>query len=328
MRKYSVIIPVYNRPEEIKELLESLTLQTYKNFEVLIIEDGSKQKCEDIVSSFKNKLDVQYFYKENSGQGFSRNFGFEKARGDYFVIFDSDCLIPPHYFQAVEARLNSDYLDAYGGPDTSHPSFTTVQKAISYSMTSFYATGGIRGNKNRVGVFHPRSFNMGISRAVYEKVGGFIITRMGEDIEYSIRVIANGFKSGLISDAYVCHKRRTDFVQFFKQLHFFGRARINVYRFFPGELKLVHYFPACFTLFFVFCFLSLLFNNIITDLCWTFLSVYVLLIFIDSLIKNRNLAVALFSVIAVFTQLTGYGVGFMKEGLKEFFTRRPVTNNH
>jgi glycosyltransferase involved in cell wall biosynthesis len=328
MRKYSVIIPVYNRPEEIKELLESLTHQTYKNFEVLVVEDGSKLKCEDIVNSFKVKLDVQYFFKENSGQGFSRNFGFEKAKGDYFVIFDSDCLIPAHYFQAVEARLNKDYLDAYGGPDASHPSFTTVQKAISYSMTSFYATGGIRGNKKRLGIFHPRSFNMGISRVVYEKVGGFIITRMGEDIEYSIRVIANRFKSGLISDAFVCHKRRTDFIQFFKQLHFFGRARINIYRFFPKELKLVHFFPACFTLFFVFCFLSLLFNNVITDLCWTFLSVYTLLIFIDSLVRNKDLAVALFSVTAVFTQLTGYGVGFMKEGLKELMSPKQQTSNN
>jgi glycosyltransferase involved in cell wall biosynthesis len=324
MRKYSVIIPVYNRPEEIKELLESLTLQTYKAFEVLIIEDGSTLKCENIVSFYKERLDVQYFYKENSGQGFSRNFGFEKATGDYFVIFDSDCLIPPHYFQAVEARLNSDYLDAYGGPDAAHPSFTKIQKAISYSMTSFFATGGIRGNKKRMGVFHPRSFNMGISRAVYEKIGGFIITRMGEDIEYSIRVMANGFKSGLISDAYVCHKRRTDFVQFFKQLHFFGTARINIYRFFPKELKLVHYFPACFTLFLVFSFLSLLLNNAITDLCWTLLSVYTLLIFIDSLIKNKDLAVALFSVTAVFTQLTGYGVGFIKEGIKELLSSKPA----
>jgi cellulose synthase/poly-beta-1,6-N-acetylglucosamine synthase-like glycosyltransferase len=191
-------------------------------------------------------------------------------------------------------------------------------------MTSFFATGGIRGNKKRMGVFHPRSFNMGISRAVYEKIGGFIITRMGEDIEYSIRVMANGFKSGLISDAYVCHKRRTDFVQFFKQLHFFGTARINIYRFFPKELKLVHYFPACFTLFLVFSFLSLLLNNAITDLCWTLLSVYTLLIFIDSLIKNKDLAVALFSVTAVFTQLTGYGVGFIKEGIKELLSSKPA----
>jgi cellulose synthase/poly-beta-1,6-N-acetylglucosamine synthase-like glycosyltransferase len=159
-------------------------------------------------------------------------------------------------------------------------------------------------------------------------VGGFIITRMGEDIEYSIRVIANRFKSGLISDAFVCHKRRTDFIQFFKQLHFFGRARINIYRFFPKELKLVHFFPACFTLFFVFCFLSLLFNNVITDLCWTFLSVYTLLIFIDSLVRNKDLAVALFSVTAVFTQLTGYGVGFMKEGLKELMSPKQQTSNN
>jgi glycosyltransferase involved in cell wall biosynthesis len=317
MRKYSVIIPVYNRPDEIKELLESLLRQTYKNFEVLVIEDGSQNKCESIVHSFKDKLDIQYFYKENSGQGFSRNFGFEKAKGDYFVIFDSDCLIPQLYFQVVEDRLNTDYLDAYGGPDAAHPSFTPVQKAISYAMTSVFSTGGIRGNKNRVGVFHPRSFNMGISRQVYEKVGGFTITRMGEDIIYSIMVLAKGFKSGLISEAFVFHKRRTDFTQFFKQLHFFGRARINIYRFFPAELKLVHFFPACFTVFLVFSFLINLFSGGILSISSGLLTVYVLLIFIDSLIKNRDLMVALLSVVAVFTQLLGYGVGFITEGTRE-----------
>jgi glycosyltransferase involved in cell wall biosynthesis len=321
MRKYSVIIPVYNRPDEIKELLETLLTQTYKNFEVLIVEDGSQNKCETIVNSFKGKLDIRYFYKENSGQGFSRNFGFEKANGDYFVVFDSDCLIPSHYFQAVEDHLNKNYLDAYGGPDASHPSFTPVQKAISYSMTSLFSTGGIRGHKKRVGVFHPRSFNMGISRQVYEKVGGFIITRMAEDLEYSIRVIANGFQSGLISEALVYHKRRTDFVQFFKQLHFFGRARINLYRFFPSELKLVHFFPACFTLFIFFSMLGI-FSCLICKISGTLLSIYVLLIFIDSLVKNKDLLVAILSVVAVFTQLLGYGVGFITEGFRELTAKK------
>jgi glycosyltransferase involved in cell wall biosynthesis len=317
MRKYSVIIPVYNRPDEIKELLESLLKQTYKNFEVLIIEDGSQNKCETIVNSFKDKLEVQYFYKENSGQGFSRNFGFEKAKGDYFIIFDSDCLIPEHYFQKVEGHLNKRYLDAYGGPDAAHPSFSPVQKAISYSMTSVFSTGGIRGNKKRLGVFHPRSFNMGISRQVYEKVGGFTITRMGEDIIYSIKVIASGFKSGLISEAFVYHKRRTDFVQFFKQLHFFGRARINIYRFFPRELKLVHFFPAMFTLFFIFTILSGLAGARVGEVFVKLIYLYCLLILFDSLIKNKSIKIAIYSLMAVFTQLLGYGIGFITEGLRE-----------
>ncbi len=191
---FSVIIPVYNRPDEVRELLQSLTEQTYRNFEVVIIEDGSSDSCESVVDNFHNELDITYHYKENSGQGFSRNVGFEIANGDYFIIFDSDCLIPPHYFKTVNKRLKTDWLDAYGGPDRAHKSFTPLQKAISYSMTSPFTTGGIRGNEQHSGTFHPRSFNMGISREVFEETGGFKITRMGEDIEFSIRIIRNGFK--------------------------------------------------------------------------------------------------------------------------------------
>jgi glycosyltransferase involved in cell wall biosynthesis len=317
MRRYSVIIPVYNRPDEIKELLETLLKQTYKNFEVLIIEDGSQNKCEAIVNSFTGKLDIRYFYKENSGQGFSRNFGFEKAKGDYFVVFDSDCLIPENYFQTVEDHLNKNYLDAYGGPDMAHATFTPVQKAISYSMTSIFTTGGIRGGKKHVGVFHPRSFNMGISREVFNKTGGYIITRMAEDLEFSIRIMNAGFKVGLIDDAYVYHKRRTSFKQFFKQLHFFGRGRINLYRFFPNELKAIHFFPA---LFFICCMLTLLtglFSPVLFSLGFSFLFLYSFLIFLDSSVKNASLKIGLFSVCAAFIQLCGYGIGFITEGFRE-----------
>ncbi|HEY8402870.1 MAG TPA: glycosyltransferase [Cytophagaceae bacterium] len=323
MRKYSIIIPVYNRPEEIKELLESLTRQTYKNFEVLVIEDGSTLKCDSVVEPFKGRLEVTYYYKPNTGQGFSRNYGFNLAKGDYFIVFDSDCIIPEDYLQKVEDYLNTNYLDAYGGPDRSHFSFTSVQKAISYSMTSLFTTGGIRGSKKRVGVFHPRSFNMGISREVFEKTKGYIITRMGEDIEFSIRIMQHGFKVGLIPDAYVYHKRRTDFKQFFKQLHFFGRARINIFRFFPKELKLIHFFPAVFTLFCFFTILSIVFSQTVFLLCLSLLVLYSLLIFVDSSIKKFNIKVGFLSVIAVFTQLTGYGIGFIKELYAELSGNRP-----
>src|SRR4051812_5329030 len=244
---FSIIIPLYNRPQEISELLGTLTLQTYKQFEVLVIEDGSTNRAEEIANSYADRLDLRYFEKPNEGQGFSRNFGFERAKGDYFIIFDSDCLIPADYLQIVNDYLKTNWLDAYGGPDDAHPSFTPVQKAISCSMTSPFTTGGIRGNKKGIGQFHPRSFNMGVSRKVWETVGGFIITRSGEDIEYSIRIHSAGFKIGLIPEAKVYHKRRTNFMQFYKQLHFFGRARINVYKFFPQELKWIHFFPAAFT---------------------------------------------------------------------------------
>jgi len=221
---FSIIIPLYNRPQEIKELLSTLCKQTYMQFEVLVIEDGSVNDAKDIVASFENKLDIKYFFKENSGQGFSRNFGFERAKGDYFIIFDSDILVPSDYLEIVRDYLFEHQLDAFGGPDAAHDSFTPVQKAISYAMTSPFTTGGIRGNKKHIGQFHPRSFNMGLSREVYEKVGGFILTRLGEDIEYSIRIHESGFKIGLIPAAKVYHKRRTSFTQFYKQLHFFWQG--------------------------------------------------------------------------------------------------------
>ncbi|MEO6978039.1 MAG: glycosyltransferase [Mucilaginibacter sp.] len=313
---FSIIIPLYNRPQEIKELLETLVLQTYKQFEVLVIEDGSKDDAADIVKSFAGKLDVKYFVKQNEGQGFTRNYGFERAKGDYFVIFDSDCLIPEDYLEIVNNSLNENWLDAYGGPDAAHPSFTPVQKAISYSMTSPFTTGGIRGNKKGIGQFHPRSFNMGISRGVWEKAGGFIITRSGEDIEYSIRIHSMGFKIGLIPEAKVYHKRRTNFLQFYKQIHFFGRARINVYKFFPAELKAVHFFPAIFTLSLIFTAIANVFGWPIALLCNFILALIILLIFFHSLVKNKSVKIALLSLIASFIQLTAYGLGFMQDFIK------------
>ena len=319
---FSIIIPLYNRPQEIKELLETLTEQTYRQFEVLVIEDGSVNDAEDIVQTFTGKLDVKYFKKPNEGQGFTRNFGFERAKGDYFIIFDSDCLIPPDYLQIVYDYLKANWLDCYGGPDAAHGSFTPVQKAISYSMTSPFTTGGIRGNKKGIGQFHPRSFNMGVSRKVWETVGGFIITRSAEDLEYSIRIHANGFKIGLIPDAKVYHKRRTNFLQFYKQIHFFGRARINLYTFFPNELKLVHFFPSVFTLGLIFIVLM----NIIYWRIGVFfdglLSVFILLIFFHAWWKNKSVKVAFLSIIAAFTQLTAYGLGFMQDFWKRVVLKR------
>jgi glycosyltransferase involved in cell wall biosynthesis len=322
-RKYSVIIPVYNRPDEVEELLECLVNQIYTNFEVVIIEDGSVIKCDKVVDSFKEKLTINYYFQENTGQGFARNTGFKYANGEYFIILDSDALIEPDYLQIVENQLNNYFLDLFGGPDKDHPNFSPIQKAISYSMTSLFTTGGIRGSKKNLGgTFHPRSFNMGLSREVYKKTKGFIITRMGEDIEFSIRAISIGFKSGLIPDAFIYHKRRTSFSQFFKQLKFFGKARINISRFFPKELKLVHTFPMVFTLG---C-LSIPFWYLIYKpfffLGTILLSVYILLNFIDSSLKNKSIKVGLLSILAVFVQLFGYGIGFMTEGWKKLFEEK------
>lgn len=290
-------------------------------FEVLVIEDGSVKDAKDIVASFENKLDVRYFYKENSGQGFSRNFGFERAKGDYFIIFDSDILVPSDYLETVKDYLYEHQLDAFGGPDAAHESFTPVQKAISYAMTSPFTTGGIRGNKKHIGQFHPRSFNMGISREVYEKVGGFILTRLGEDIEYSIRIHENGFKIGLIPAAKVYHKRRTSFKQFYKQLHFFGRARINIYKHFPSELKLVHFFPAVFTLGLGFVILCNIFYMPLAYVGNFLVLLYFLLIFFHAWQLNKSIKIAFLSVIASFIQLTAYGLGFMQDFVKRVIFR-------
>ncbi len=313
---YSIIIPVYNRPAEVDELLATLTAQTLTNFEVIIVEDGSTETCKGVVEKYTSQLTIHYFFKENEGQGFARNYGFKKAKGDYFIVFDSDCLIPANYLEIVDKSIEKEGWDAFGGPDKEHESFTITQKAISYSMTSPFTTGGIRGNKKHTGTFHPRSFNMGISKEVFAKTKGFKITRMGEDIEFSIRIIENGFKVGLIPEAYVYHKRRTNLVQFYKQLHFFGRARINISRFYPQELKLVHTFPA---LFLLGCLAILAFYFICPPLFKVavgLLAAFYTLIFVHSTVLQKNLWVGFVSMFTSTIQLWAYGVGFISEGAK------------
>jgi glycosyltransferase involved in cell wall biosynthesis len=316
MPKYSVIIPVYNRPNEVDELLTSLQGQTFKDFEVLIVEDGSSNKCESVVEKYKESLNVNYYFKENSGQGFSRNFGFERSSGEWLIVFDSDCLIPIDYFEQVEKhlRINSS-LDAFGGPDRSHESFTPVQKSISYAMTSFITTGGIRGNKKHLGSFHPRSFNMGIRKKVFEKTNGYLLPRKGEDIEFSIRIINNGFNTALIEEAFVYHKRRTNFKQFFKQLHFFGTARINVYRFFKSELKLVHFFPSVFLMGLLFSLGIVPIYPKIGVMGLSIYAIYFVLILVDSSFRTKSLKVGILSVFASLIQLTAYGLGLIQEGI-------------
>ena len=317
---FSVIIPLYNRPQEIAELLESLTLQTYKDFEVIIVEDGSTVTGEDVVKSYVDRLTVQYFKKGNEGQGIARNYGFARAKGDYFIILDSDVILPKDYFQHVLAGIKAEGWDAFGGPDAAHSSFTTVQKAISYAMTSPFTTGGIRGNKKHVGQFYPRSFNMGLSRTVYEHTGGFRLSRRSEDIEFSIRMINEGFKVGLIPEAYVYHKRRTSLPQFYRQTNSFGKGRIAIYRLYPTELKWVHALPSMFvTGLFVLLFLNAIsyFSGaclgfqILTSVGNYLLLLYTLLLFLHALSKTGRLNVAFYAVLAAYTQLIAYGTGFI-----------------
>jgi glycosyltransferase involved in cell wall biosynthesis len=314
--KYSVVIPVYNRPDEVRDLLESLDAQTRKDFEVVIIEDGSSVTCEHVVREYADRIAIRYFFRSNSGPGPARNFGFTQALGDYFVIFDSDCILPPGYFEAVEQGLAHDGLDAWGGPDKGHKQFTVAQRAMAYTMSSVLTTGGIRGGKKRLGWFQPRSFNMGISREVWEATEGFRFDRFAEDIEFSIRMKKAGFRTGLIPDAFVFHKRRATFSQFFRQVMNFGKGRALVGKAHPGEVKLTHWFPAIFTLgTLAFPFLLLADPTLFMLALGCFLF-YLLAIFIHSLAVNRHAGVAALSVVAALLQLWGYGFGFVIEKMK------------
>lgn len=324
--KYSIIVPVFNRPDEVDELLQSLVGQTLKDFEVVIVEDGSEKPCKDVCDKYAGKIDLKYFMKKNSGPGQSRNYGAERANGEYLIVLDSDVVLPEDYLKAVDDELNRELSDAFGGPDCAHDSFTETQKAISYSMTSFFTTGGIRGGKKKLDKFYPRSFNMGIRRDVYMRLGGFSKMRFGEDIDFSIRIFKAGCKCRLFPEAWVWHKRRTDMRKFFRQVYNSGIARVNLYKKYPESLKLVHLLPMVFTvgvilLFLVACFgrIMMVYGNPADFYSWYYLVVgalspilfFSLLIFIDSSIRNKSLPIGFISIGAAFVQLTGYGFGFI-----------------
>ena len=329
--KYSIIVPVFNRPDEVDELLESLCSQTLKDFEVVIVEDGSQKPCKDVCDKYAGILDLHYYNKENSGPGQSRNYGVERAQGEYVIILDSDVVLPNGYLAAVNSQLsivNSQFSIAFGGPDASHPSFTPVQKAISYSMTSFFTTGGIRGGKAKLDKFYPRSFNMGIRRDVYQKLGGFSKMRFGEDIDFSYRIVEAGYQPRLFPDAWVWHKRRTDFRKFFRQVYNSGIARINLEKRHPGTLKLVHLLPTIFTLGVIGLILISAVGRVLMHyddvhrwfwLCaapWLPILFYSLIICIDSSIQNKSIKVGFLSIPAAFVQLMGYGFGFIESWWK------------
>lgn len=331
--KYSVIVPVYNRPDEIDELLESMRRQTFTDFEVLIVEDGSSCPCDKVCEKYSNQLDIKYFMKPNGGPGDSRNYGAERALGEYLIILDSDVVVPHDYFYEVEQELKAAPADAFGGPDRAHPSFSDTQKAISYAMTAFFTTGGIRGGKKKLDKFYPRSFNMGVRRDVYLKLGGFSKMRFGEDIDFSIRIFKGGYSCRLFPKAWVWHKRRTDFRKFFRQVFNSGIARINLYKKHPESLKLVHLLPTVFTLgVTLLCFLMIFglilwsgsSNHFSTHsvgkyLFWGGLSplvIYCLAILIDSSYRNESLRIGFLSIRAAFIQLFGYGLGFISAWYK------------
>ena len=314
--KYSFIIPVFNRPDEVDELLESLTHQTLRDFEVVVVEDGSDVPCRDVVERYADRLQVHYYAKHNSGPGQTRNYGVERAEGDYVLILDSDVVLPEGYLQAVDHELAATPCDAFGGPDRAHASFSKMQKAINYAMTSFFTTGGIRGGKKKMDKFYPRSFNMGVRRAVYHELGGFSAMRFGEDIDFSTRLIRSGHVSRLFQSAWVWHKRRTDLRKFFKQVHNSGIARIHLTKRHPGTLKAVHMLPAVFTLG---CALLVVLAVAAALLgCphwWALLLPFVLfalIIGVDATRSERSVGVGWRAVAAAYVQLTGYGSGFLR----------------
>lgn len=332
--RYSVIVPVYNRPDEVDELLQSLIKQTYTDFEVVVVEDGSAVPCKDVVDKYAASMDIRYYSKPNSGPGQSRNYGAERSHGEYLIILDSDCILPPGYFMAIEEELRNEPADAFGGPDRAHESFSDTQKAINYSMTSFFTTGGIRGGKKKMDKFYPRSFNMGIRADVYKALGGFSDMRFGEDIDFSIRIFKGGYSCRLFPEAWVWHKRRTDMRKFFKQVHNSGIARINLYKKYPESLKIVHLLPAVFTIGVVILILLILSgvyffslasytpDPVSHDLLHSWgkwltaigvlpLLLFSLLILVDSAVRNKSLKIATLSILSSFIQLTGYGSGFL-----------------
>jgi len=306
---FSIIVPVFNRPDEVRELLESLSRQTEKNFELVIVEDGSTEPCKTVVDEFSNRIETQYFFKKNEKPAIARNFGAKHAKGEYFLFFDSDCIIPEKYFEIINRELSDNYVDAYGGPDAAHPQFNTTQKAISYSMTSFFTTGGIRGGGEKIDKFYPRSFNMGISRTAFEKIGGFPVTGMhpGEDMVFSVEIVKQGFRTRLIREAYVYHKRRNTLKTFYKQVFRFGKTRVVISKFYPETFKIFFWFPTLFAL----GTLALIASSPICLWSLSPILFYALAVFTDSLFRNKSFTVGAISVITSFYQLFGYGFGFL-----------------
>lgn len=309
-------MPVYNRPDELRDLLDSLSAQSRKDLEVIVVEDGSTVSSEEVVRQYEEKLPVTYYYKSNGGPGPARNFGFAHARGEYFVVFDSDCILPPSYFESVDRALKTEGWDAWGGPDRAHEMFTPAQRAMAYTMSSVLTTGGIRGGRKRIGWFQPRSFNMGISRKVFEVTQGFKFDRFAEDIELSIRMKKAGFRIGLISEAFVYHKRRATFIQFFQQVFNFGKGRALIGKVHPEEVRVAHWFPAFFTIGTLSLPLLYVTGSLLYPIALAILGSYLLAIFVHSAATNRHPGVAVLSPVAALLQLWGYGLGFLVEKMK------------
>jgi glycosyltransferase involved in cell wall biosynthesis len=317
---FSIIVPVYNRPNEVEELLDSLSKQDYKeSFEIVIVEDGSTERSDTIVEKYKKQLKLSYYYKTNSGPGDSRNYGMKKAKGNYFLIFDSDCVIPSQYLSEVAKGLNKYYTACFGGPDNAMASFSPLQKAINYSMTSFLTTGGIRGKSEKLHKFQPRSFNMGISKKAFETTNGFAQIHPGEDPDLTIRLWNANFKTQLLSKAFVYHKRRISWSKFKTQVNKFGQVRPILDKWHPETAKLTYWFPSLFIFGLLLALVLILFKWYIGLLLY---SLYYLILFVDSSIKNKSIYIGFLSLLALTIQFYGYGIGFIKSKIKLAFSNK------
>jgi len=320
--RFSIIIPVYNRPEELGELLQSIYVQDKeRKTEIIVVEDGSEKRSSSVVSTYDNLLNIKYCFKKNSGPGDSRNYGMERASGDYFILLDSDCILPDNYMSIVNNTLEKEYVDAFGGPDAAHSSFTNWQKAINYSMTSFLTTGGLRSEESAKKKFQLRSFNMGISKKAFVLTGGFSKQRIGEDIDLNFKLLEKGCKTRLIKEAFVYHKRRTSLQDFFKQTRNFGAARPILNKMHPGSAKLSYWLPSFFVLGLLSSLVIWYFGSLLGFLIY---GLYFLAISIDSFVKNKSIAIALSSVLAAFIQFSGYGSGFLRSVYKLYFQRKGI----
>ncbi|MCL2040232.1 MAG: glycosyltransferase [Bacteroidetes bacterium] len=325
--KYSFVVPVYNRPDEVEELLNSIANFEKTDeeipFEVVIVEDGSTIPCKEIVDKYAENIDIKYYVKENGGCAMARNYGYDKANGEMVIQTDSDCILPPHYLKEMHKKVKEENLDAFGGPDAAHNSFNKLQKATNYAMTSFFTTGGIRTKKQSLSGkrYSPRGCNFGVKKEINDKLGGFSKLRNGEDTEFGIRLYNNNYKVGFIENAFVYHKRRTSLKKFFKQVYWFGRARITLNKLYPDTSKLVFYLPTLFSFF-------VLFSLILTCICpYSILplALYILLVFCDSAIKNKSFIIGILSILTSFTQLLGYGIGFFTEFFYRYILRTGPT---
>lgn len=320
--KYSLISPTFGRPEEVTEFLDSLLKQKYSGFEVILGDGTPGDKLRPFLEKFENNsiYKLTIVYQEFLPVSDARNLAASKAQGEYLIFLDSDCLIPEDYLNQIDRTLSQRPLDLFGGPDVAHPDFSSLQKAINYAMTAMLTTGGIRGKKKSLAVYHPRGFNMGMRKEAFLKVGGYSTDfTCGEDVELSIRLIDAGFASGFIAEAAVYHKRRTSLKKFYKQVFRFGAARVNLWKRHKHQLKAAHLFPV---LFLVFTVLAILLLMVGKPLLFVGLFIYTLAIFIDSSLVNKSLPVAALSVVCAFVMHIGYGYGFLQN-----FISRVVLGN-